>query len=266
MNIPADKEAMLWDGEPPFCEGHLDPATWPTIRAYRPLDWKRNGKAVVVYPGGGYCVLAPHEGAAYAEWLRDHGYTAFVVNYRLAVNGFHWQAMLSDAARAVRLVRASADEFGIDPHKIGVMGSSAGGHLAAMCATLHEEGHRQPSEPDQADLGRPDFSILCYPVISTVAPWSHSCVAQILPDGASEQLRRHVSMELSADANTPPAFIWHTTPDTGVPCENSIHYALRLRQLGIPFQLHLYDRCNHGIGLAENHPWTRECLQFLSLA
>ena len=92
-----------------------------------------------------------------------------------------------------------------------------------------------------------------------------SCVAQILPDGASEQLRRHVSMELSADANTPPAFIWHTTPDTGVPCENSINYALRLRQLGIPFQLHLYDRCNHGIGLAENHPWTRECLQFLSL-
>lgn len=265
MKIPCDREMMLWDGEPPYGEDNRDRETWPTIRAWYPQEWRRNGKAVVIFPGGGYSVLAPHEGRGYAEWLAGNGYTAFVVNYRLQRHGYHWQAILSDAARAVRLVRVNAAEMGIEPHKIGVMGSSAGGHLAAMCSTLHEEGWRQSDEPSATDLGRPDFSILCYPVISSTAPWSHCCSSAILPENAGEELRRKVSMELSANAHTPPAFLWHCATDSCVPCENSIYYALRLHQFRIPVRLHVYERCEHGIGLADGHPWTAECLDFLRL-
>ncbi len=263
MKIPNDKEMMLWDGEPPFCEGVTDPAVWPTIQAYYACGWKDTGKAVVIFPGGGYCVLAKHEGQGYAEWLAKNGYTAFVVNYRLRNHGFHWQAILSDAARAVRLVRANAADMGINPNKIGVMGSSAGGHLAAMCASLHNEGYRQPDESTDPMLGRPDFSILCYPVISSTSSLAHPCAESILHDGASEEDRRHISMELAADANTPPAFLWHTFADTCVPCENSIMYAMRLRSFNIPFELHVYEKCGHGMGLGDGHPWGDECLRFL---
>lgn len=177
---------------------------------------------------------------------------------------------LSDAARAVRLVRANAAALKIRPDRIGVMGSSAGGHLAAMTATWHELGVREEGESGEKDLGRPDFSVLCYPVISASQPdggsvWSFRMLLGNDPayQTSQKELAESLSMEKAADAHTPPAFLWHTWEDTGVLVENSLAYAARLRSLGIRCELHIYERGPHGMGLGDGHPWADECLRWL---
>lgn len=264
MNFPDRQPIALWNAEPPFALGNDEDKDIPSITAYFPSSWKKNSKSVVVFPGGGYGGLAGHEGSVYAEWLASNGYTAFVVKYRLGSNKYRHPVELSDAARAVRLVRTNAKELGLRTDAIGVIGSSAGGHLAASCATLHEDGVREKDEPADKNLGRPDFSILCYPVISGCEPYSHfGSFRNLLGETATEELTKYLSMEKAVDANTPPSFIWHTFEDTCVPVENAIAYATALREKNIPFELHIYEKGAHGLGLAGGHPWADECLRWL---
>lgn len=265
MNFPDRQPVPLWSKEVPYSLGNDPVKDIPTITAYFPQCWKKNRRAVVIMPGGGYGMLAEHEGHGYAEWLASEGVTAFVVKYRLGSNKYRHPAELSDAARGIRLVRANAEALGIRPDCIGIMGSSAGGHLAASCATLHEYGFREEGESKEKNFGRPDFSILCYPVISGTEPFSHfGSFQNLLGETATEELMKLLSMEKSVDAETPPAFIWHTFEDTAVPVENSIAYASALKNFNIPFELHIYEKGHHGIGLAGGHPWAEECLRWLN--
>lgn len=266
MIFPADQAVPLWSGAVPFSHGTA-PEDIPTICAYYPQAWRANGRALLVFPGGAYWGLADHEGSQYAKWLAQNGYTAFVVQYRTAANGYHHPVEISDAARAVRLVRANAAELGLRPNAIGVIGSSAGGHLAASVATLHELGVREAGETADPDFGRPDFTVLCYPVISAFDHPHEGSFVLLLNDPdyrkKTDGPARRLSMELAADAHTPPAFIWHTWEDQGVPVENSLLYAARLRALGIRCELHIYEKGPHGIGLADGHPWCAECLRWM---
>ncbi len=265
MNFIDRKTIPLWSREAPLAKGNK-PEDIPTITPYFACIWKRKPQAVIILPGGGYNVLADYEGEGYAEYLSAKGITAFVLKYRLGSNGYRHPCMLSDAARGIRLVRQHAKKLGINPHKIGLMGSSAGGHLAAVTATFHESGLREAGESPEKDLGRPDFTVLCYPVISGTASYRHSGSFQALlgenPDPDNLEL---LSMEKSCNSSTPPAFIWHTFEDNGVPPENSIYYALGLRKHNIPFELHVYEKGGHGKGLFNGHPWIEECVRWITL-
>ena len=265
MDFSNRKTVSLWSKKAPLSKGNKSEDI-PTITPYLPCMWNKKPHAVIILPGGGYSMLADHEGESYAEYLSAQGITAFVLKYRLGSNGYHHPCMLSDAARGIRLIRQNAAKFDISPHKIGLMGSSAGGHLAAVTATFHELGLREADEPSGKNLGRPDFTILCYPVISGVASYRHfGSFKFLLGDNPEPDDLELLSMEKSCGINTPPAFIWHTFEDDGVPVENSIYYALGLRKYKIPFELHVYEKGGHGKGLFDGHPWGEECIRWISL-
>jgi acetyl esterase/lipase len=228
------------------------------------------GSSVLILPGGGYGHLAEHEGVGYAEWLNQHGITAFVVKYRLGSNGYRHPAMLHDAARAVRVVRANACEWGIDPARIGIMGSSAGGHLAATLLTHFDGGQPDAADPAERVSCRPDLGILCYPVI-TMGPATHEGSRRnLLGDEPTAELLEYLSNEKQVTRETPPCFIWHTWEDTAVKVDNAFLFAQSLQEQGVPFDLHIYQKGHHGVGLwqdayapGERHPWTRDCLYWL---
>jgi acetyl esterase/lipase len=214
--------------------------------------------AVVVLPGGGYGGLAGHEGAAYAEWLNGLGLHAFVVQYRLGSHGYRHPRMLEDAARAVRLVRHRAAEWGGDPRRVAIMGSSAGGHLASTLLTHFDAGQPDAADPVDRLSSRPDLGILCYPVIS-LGEFTHAgSKRNLLGENPPADLVKRLSNELQVTPDTPPTFLWHTLEDTAVPVENSLLFAAALRRAGVPFDLHVYERGRHGIGLAGGHPWTKD--------
>lgn len=264
MKFIDQQPVPLWSGTAPLALGN-DPEDNPTLTVFYPRQWRSTRKAVVVLPGGGYACLCQHEGYEYAKWLADNGYTGIVCNYRVhtAEHPYHHPVMISDAARAIRVVRAHAEELGIDPHKIGIMGSSAGGHLAASCATHHEIGLREEGESTEKDLGRPDFTILCYGVL-TFGEYTHvGTRTNLLGATPDPALVDFCSMEKSADSHTPRAFIWHTWEDQAVPVQNSLLYAARLKEMGVHCDVHIYERGVHGIGLAGGHPWTTELLRWL---
>jgi len=172
--------------------------------------------------------------------------------------------MLEDVARAVRVVRSKAREWRIDPARVGVMGSSAGGHLASTLLTHFDSGRPDSDDPIERESSRPDLGILCYPVI-TMGQFTHEgSKRNLLGENPSSELVQHLSNELQVTRQTPPVFIWHTLEDTAVPVENSLAFAAAMRQAGVPFDLHIYERGRHGIGLANGHPWTRDCLFWLS--
>lgn len=265
-----DRKALpLWAGTPPFAHGNEEGKDIPTITLHTPPQWKRYDKAVVIFPGGGYANLAQHEGTAYAEYLASNGIWAFVVNYRLGSNNYHHPAELNDAARGVRMARLAAKEFGFSPSKVGVMGSSAGGHLAAHISTCFDSEEIVYGEDEKEKVSsRPDFSILCYPVISGVSDKRHAGSFKNLlgtqENPAFEECAK-VSPELFVNKNTPTAFLWHTFMDKGVPMENSLFYAEKLRENDIAFELHIYDKGGHGMGLNNGHPWGEECIFWLSM-
>ena len=262
-----DRTAMpLWCGVPPA--GESDPEQIPVITPYAPKVWKYNRRALVIFPGGGYTALAQYEGYGFAEFFADQGYYCFVVNYRLGKDlgkgGCHHPAQLSDAARAVRLVRSWAPELGFRSDKIGVVGSSAGGHLAASVSILPELGLTLPEEGEIARISsRPDFSILCYPVI-TLGKYTHQGTRQnLLGQNFDPETEKILSLENSINEKTPPAFLYHRMEDQAVPCENSLMYARALRKFGIPFELHIYEKGGHGGALAQGHPWAAEALRWI---
>ncbi len=243
------------------------PEDVPTISVYAPPAETANGAAVVVCPGGGYGTLAAHEGEPVARWLNTLGVAGVVLKYRLGPRYRH-PAMLQDAARALRTVRARAGEWGIDPGRIGILGFSAGGHLASTAATHFDDGAPSSPDPVERESSRPDLAVLIYPVISLETAAAHTGSRKNLlgPDPPAD-LMHFLYNETQVSGQTPPTFLVHTAEDTGVPCENSLLFALALHKAGVPLELHLYERGRHGFGLGGDDPvlsgWPAQCAAWL---
>ncbi|MCC6233380.1 MAG: alpha/beta hydrolase [Verrucomicrobiales bacterium] len=253
----AGSTVLLWPEGAPGALGTED-RDRPTLTLYPAAAAQAVGTAVVICPGGGYGGLASHEGKDYALWLNTLGVHGAVLKYRLGSHGYRHPRMLEDAARAVRWVRAQASDWGVRTNRIGIMGSSAGGHLASTLLTHHDGGRPDAADPLERWSSRPDFGVLCYPVI-TLGEFTHQGSRKnLLGEPADPGLVAGLSNELQVRGDTPPTFLWHTVEDGGVPVENSLQFAAALRRAGVPFALHLYERGRHGIGLANGHPWTRE--------
>ena len=258
----------LWsDGAP----GALDTSSndIPTLTPYL-CESNATGAAMVICPGGGYGSLAPHEGNDYALWLNQHGVTCFVLKYRLGSHGYHHPAMLNDAARAVRWVRAHADDYKIDTKRVGIMGSSAGGHLTATLLTHYDAGDTNSTDVIERQSSRPDLGILCYAVV-TMGEFTHQgSKNNLLGKNPPPELVKLLSNELQVTSNTPPCFLWTTFEDKAVPMENTLLFAEALRKNHVPFALHVYENGAHGMGLGNHknpaaplHPWTGDCLFWL---
>ncbi|MEO6036278.1 MAG: alpha/beta hydrolase [Verrucomicrobiota bacterium] len=262
----------LWSNGAPGAMGTADKDI-PTLTAYLPTPESATGAAMVICPGGGYGGLAAHEGEAYALFLKDHGIAGFVLKYRLGSSGYRHPAMLQDVSRAIRTVRAKADEWRLDPKRIGVMGSSAGGHLASTVLTHFDSGKADAEDPIDRQSSRPDLGVLCYPVISMGEKGHAGSRKNLLGDNPSADLIKDLSNELQVTKETPPCFLFHTVEDSGVPVENSLIFASALRAAGVPFDLHIYEKGPHGMGLGfkvyspyepdKLHPWTRDCIFWL---
>lgn len=256
---------LLWPEGAPGALGDT-PADKPSLTAYLPEAAKRNGASMLIFPGGGYQHLAEHEGKGYAEWLAANGVTAYVLKYRLGP-AYHHPAMLNDAARALRMVRFFAKRDGLDPARVGVMGSSAGGHLASTLVTHFDEGKPEAADPIERESSRPDLGVLCYAVI-TMGEFTHSgSKKNLLGDSPASELVPQLSNENQVTAQTPPCFLWHTVADKTVPVENSLLFAAALRRAGVPFSLHLYETGAHGLGLGRPGkpapPWADQLLYWL---
>lgn len=264
---PSAEPIVLFPGGAPGALGDKD-ADIPTLTPYLPE--KPNGTAVVICPGGGYGGLAQHEGRDYAVFLKEQGISGFVLKYRLGSKGYRHPAMLQDATRALRYVRANADKYGIKPNAIGIMGSSAGGHLASTLLTHFDAGKPDASDPVEKVSSRPDFGILCYAVISMEKYGHGGSRKNLLGDNPSPELIKDLSNELQVTAQTPPCFIWHTWEDKGVRIFNSLLFAEALEAKNVPFDLHVYQKGGHGMGLgdrkypyANRHPWTNDLIYWL---
>lgn len=256
----------LWSGQAPDALGER-PEDQPTLTAYLPQPAYRNGASMLILPGGGYRALADHEGSAYAHWLAAQGVSCYVLKYRLGSSGYRHPVMLHDAARALRMVRAFAKRDGLDANRVGLIGSSAGGHLASTLMTHFDSGH--PDSPDafERESSRPDLGILCYPVI-TLGEFAHAgSRQQLLGTTPAPELLQLLSNEFQVTPQTPPCFIWHTMEDKSVPVENSLLFASALRRAGVPFSLHIYETGAHGLGLGRPGkpapPWADQCLYWL---
>ena len=248
----------------------------PTLTVYRPSSEKSTGAAVVICPGGGYGFLATeHEGKEVAEWLNSIGVTGVMLKYRLGPR-YHHPAMLEDAQRAIRTVRARAKEWELDPKRVAILGFSAGGHLASTAATHFDAGKSADTDPINRESCRPDLAILVYPVVALATPYGHSgSLKNLLGDNPSKELIESLSNEMQVTKDTPPTFLAHTNEDKGVPAENSLLFALALRKSGVPVELHLFEKGAHGLGLGtgwESHKipadeafqaWPRLCATWL---
>ncbi len=263
--LAADEWKPLWPGEAPGAE--RPPAGSETIadgwrytdievpqyQVYLAPEDKRTGQAVVIFPGGGYGILAMnHEGHDYAKWLAERGITGVVVKYRVSGKpdfGYRFPVPFLDARRAIRTVRANAKEWGVDPAKVGVMGSSAGGHLASLCTTRFADSFAEEGKDEIDRLScRPDFSILIYPVI-TMGRVTHGGSRHNLlgKDPAADMIEK-CSTDKQVGKDTPPVFLLHTSDD-GVDCRNSLDFAAACRAHGVPVSLHLFEKGGHGYGM-----------------
>ncbi|MFN4805700.1 MAG: alpha/beta hydrolase [Akkermansiaceae bacterium] len=266
--IFAAEPLPLWEGKAPGALGET-PKDIPTLTPFLPEKPAAARAAMVICPGGGYGGLADHEGSHYAKFLNEHGIAAFVLKYRLGSSGYRHPIMLNDAARAVRMVRARATEWNIDPTKVGIMGSSAGGHLTSTLLTHFDARNAEAADPIDRQSSRPDLGVLCYAVI-TMGEFTHKgSKKNLLGDNPSEELVTLLSSELQVKADTPPCFIWHTWDDGVVPVENSMLFASALRKKKVPFDFHVYQKGAHGMGLGtkgdpeKSHPWTRDLVFWL---
>ena len=236
----------LWEDTPGICE------EIPVIEYYKP-EVKKSDAAVIIFPGGGYAHRAKHEGEGYAEFLNEHGISAFVVQYRVKPHRFPLE--LLDARRSVRYVRYFSDKFGIDKNKVCVMGSSAGGHLAALVSTYMDGiDFEDIDEIDKEDF-LPNKQILCYPVITLGnKKITHIWSGINLLGEQYADLWEDCSPNLIAGENTPDAFIWHTFEDGAVNVINSLDYAKKLKELDKRVELHIFPDGPHGLGLAPYNP------------
>lgn len=258
---------LLWPNGAPGATGNEE-ADKPTLTFWQAPSDKANGCGVVVCPGGGYGGLAiDHEGKQIAEWFNSFGVTAVMLKYRHAPRYKHPTPM-QDVQRALRTVRSRAAELAIDPNRIGIMGFSAGGHLASTAATKFDDGNKDAADATDRVSCRPDFAILCYPVITMTDPFTHKGSRNnLLGKEPDEQLVKLMSNETQVTAKSPPTFLFHTTEDTAVPPENSIMFYTALRQAKVPCEMHIYEKGRHGVGLAQKDPilstWPARCTDWL---
>jgi len=245
--------------------------TDPELIVFPAPEDKATGTAVVICPGGGYQILAiDHEGYWIAQWLNKLGITAVILKYRLPSDKIMKDKSigpLQDAQRAMRIVRKNAKKWNIDTDKIGIMGFSAGGHLASTISTHYNDKIYTLKEPISA---RPDFSLLIYPVISMKVSTTHmGSRTNLLGKNPSDDMVRHFSNDLMIDKNTPPAFLAHAGDDKAVPVKNSINYFLALKQFDIPAELHIYEKGGHGFGIKHLSGttafWTEDCERWLRM-
>jgi acetyl esterase/lipase len=263
----------LWPDKAPDALGDRDEDK-PTLTPFFPPSEKATGAAIVICPGGGYGGLAPHEGQGYAEYLSQQGITCFVLKYRLGSKGYRHPAMLNDAARAVRLVRAEAAKWKLDPHRVGIMGSSAGGHLASTLLTHFDAGKADAADVVERQSSRPDLGILCYAVISMGEHTHGGSKKNLLGDNPDPKLVELLSNEKQVTNDTPPCFLWHTWEDKGVKIENSLKFVEELQRNNVPFDFHVYQKGGHGIGLSQGkngvaaddvHPWGKDLVFWLKV-
>ncbi len=242
----------LWPDGAPQAMGDAD-ADRPGVWVY-PAGENANGAAIVICPGGGYAIHATdHEGVQPAKYFNRIGVTAFVLRYRLSP--YRHPVPLIDAQRALRFVRAHAEEFKIDKHRVGIMGFSAGGHLTSTSVTHFDGGDANAADAINKESSRPDFGILGYPVVSLTADYAHrGSGSNLLGKDPTDAQLKSLSNELNVTAETPPLFLFHTSEDTGVPAENSVSMYLACREAGVPAELHVYQHGPHGVGLANEHP------------
>ncbi len=241
---------LLWPDGAPGAQGGQD-IDKPTLAAYPAREGASVGTAVVVCPGGGYVTLSmDKEGDQIARWLNSLGVTAFVLKYRLGPTYRH-PIELGDAQRAIRTVRYKAAEYHVAPDRIGIMGFSAGGHLASTAGTHFDAGKADAADPIDRMSSRPDFLVLCYPVISFGQYAHQGSKNALLGPNPDPKLVENLSNELQVTPQTPPTFLFHTTTDATVPVENSVLFYLALRRAGVPAEMHIYERGPHGVGLAQ---------------
>ncbi len=266
--VAQNRIVPLWLGDPPNYRETGEVTIWdtsdivrvrnvqkPDIAVFLPSKKNATGEAVVICPGGGYGILAyDWEGSDIARWLNSQGIAAFVLKYRLPgskSNIIPYKSPLMDAQRAMRIVRSNAESWNIDPERIGVMGFSAGGHLASTLSTHYDAGDPSSSDPVEKVSCRPDFSVLVYPVISFTEDFQHSgSRINLLGEDADESLVKYYSNELQVTKDTPPAILIHSDDDKAVPVENSIAYYKALRNNDIASELHIYPYGGHGYSLA----------------
>lgn len=256
---PVDNPATipLWPDGVPGAVGTED-ADRPTLTIYQPAIPQATGTAIVVCPGGAYGGLAmDHEGHQVARLLTSRGVAAFILKYRLGPRYRH-PAMLQDVLQAIRTVRAGAERYRVRPDRIGVMGFSAGGHLASSAATLFDRGDGSTAKAIGRTSSRPDFAVLVYPVIVMGGEVTHTgSQTNLLGPSPSPELVARLSTEKQVTTDTPPTFLFHTDEDEGVPAENSILFYLALRKAGVAAELHVYEKGHHGVGLAPGDPVLR---------
>lgn len=278
QGAPAAAPIVLWpEGVPGGLNGtevvedggRVSSVHQPTLTPYLAPEGKRTGAAVIICPGGGYVRLAAdHEGVEPARWLNGLGVSAFILKYRLKEYGH--PAPLRDVLRAVRTVRANAASWDVDPAKIGVMGFSAGGHLAASSGTLFDAPEGRTGAAMDAVSARPDFLILVYPVIQLNSPVAHVGSRQALIGlSPAPGLADALSLDTRVTKDTPPAFLVHGGTDTGVPPENSLAFFAALRRAGVPAEIHVYEKGGHGFGLRPGQgpvsDWPARCAEWLTV-
>jgi acetyl esterase/lipase len=260
------KTELLWPKGAPGALGD-EAKDKPTLIIYLPE--KPSGCGIVICPGGGYGGLAmDHEGHQIGRWLNENGIAGFICDYRHRGKGYGHPAPLQDAQRAIRTVRARAEEFGVKPDKIGILGFSAGGHLTSTAVTHFDAGDKTSDDPVMKVSSRPDFGVLCYPVIAMGQPFTHKgSQKNLLGENADAELVKSLSNEQQVTDQTPPCFLWHTYEDTGVPPQNSVVFYRALLDHKVPSELHVYERGRHGVGLAKDIPgtsgWPTACLAWI---
>jgi len=256
----------LWNATAPGATGDGD-IDVPTLTPFLIPPENATGAAFIVCPGGGYGHLAPHEGAPIAQWLNSLGIEAFVLKYRLGPK-YHHPIEMEDVQRAIRLVRSNAPSWHIDPNRIGIIGFSAGGHLAATAATHFDAG--APNTPDPIDRvsSRPDLAILAYPVITMLDPYVHQgSRLNLLGLDPTSDLEIFLSADRQVTPQTPPCFLVHAADDRTVPVENSLLFAMACRKNKVPFEIHIFEHGTHGFGLGGKDPvlstWTAMAARWL---
>lgn len=254
---------LLWPNGTPNALGEAA-EDQPTLVPYL-VEGSEPTAAVIVCPGGGYARRAEHEGGPVALWLNSLGISAFVVHYRVAP--YRHPNPLMDAQRAIRTVRSRAQEWNVDPARVGILGFSAGGHLASTAGVHYDAGRPNAEDPVERESCRPDLLVLCYPVISFGPSAHRGSQSNLLGEEADAELIDLMSTELQVTEATPPTFLWHTADDASVPVENSLLFASALSRNKVPFELHVFESGRHGLGLAGEQPgvkaWTDVCATWL---
>lgn len=261
---------LLWPEGAPCVKGTED-GDKPSLTIYLPPKDKANGAAVVIFPGGGYGHLAmDHEGHQIAEWLNSFGVAGFIVKYRHSRSGagYGHPAPLQDAQRAIRTVRSGAKEWNVDPNRIGIIGFSAGGHLASSAGTHFQNRYSDIKDEIDRVSCRPDFTILMYPVISFTESFTHKGSRRnLLGESPDAELVANLSNEKQVTSETPPTFLVHADDDKGVPPENSIAFYLALKKANVPAEMHIYEKGGHGfgpgLGKGPVASWMRRCADWM---